>query len=480
MDTGSGTARWARAAFFVAFVAVVGGAAWLQYDTQRTRADRTAAAARATSHVLDAVIGTENAARDYTVTRDAALLAAYDAGRVQLAQAERSASDALGDDTVLRAGLRDEIVLIDEWATAVARDVAATGPDAAASAATGATARDALLARIRSADDALARALDRSSRDGRDRDGVRGVALLVGLCAGFAVLNWVLFVRTERRDAHARDRQTAFAEQLQMARSEEEARNVLTRHLDALVPGAMVVVTGEDDSSSAARPIVAHGERIGSVLVRSKRDLRPGTERWVHDSILRAAPVLETLRTLADAQARAATDPLTGLGNRRLVEDALARAAAQAQRTGDGFAVVMIDVDRFKSVNDTFGHEAGDALLVAIANALDDETREYDVVGRRGGDEFIVLLPGLDAGGAAIAMERCRARIARLALGTPPVSATASFGVAATPPSGSYDPVALLRAADQAVYDAKARGGNVVVGGALGGRVSAQASALRA
>jgi diguanylate cyclase (GGDEF)-like protein len=129
----------------------------------------------------------------------------------------------------------------------------------------------------------------------------------------------------------------------------------------------------------------------------------------------------------------------------------------------------MIDVDRFKLVNDTYGHEAGDALLVAIAGALTDETRQYDVVGRRGGDEFIVLLPGVDAGRAAVAMERCRARLAALAVGTPPVSATASFGIAATPPGGPYDPTALIRAADRAVYEAKARGGNAVVGGALAG-----------
>jgi diguanylate cyclase (GGDEF)-like protein len=466
VDTGSSAARWGRAAFFVAFVAVVGGAAWLQYDTQRVRADQTAAAGRATTGVLDAVIGMENAARDYTVSRDPALLDAYNAGRGELTQAMRAARATVGDANQLRALLRDEILLVNEWATAVASDVAAAGPDAAA---TSAAARDASLAQIRSANDALARALDQHGRDRRDHDGIRGIALLVGLCAAFAVLNWVLFVRTERRDAHARDRQIAYAERLQMARSEDEARNVLTRHLESLAPGAMVVMTADDDRSSVARPIVAQGERIGSVIIRSKRDLRAGTERWVHDSILRAAPVLATLRTLADAQARAATDPLTGLGNRRLVEDALARTAAHSQRTGAGFAVAMIDIDRFKSVNDTFGHEAGDALLVAIAGALTSETREYDVVGRRGGDEFIVLLPGLDAAQAAIAMERCRARIAGLRIGKPPISATASFGIAATPPNGPYDPTALVRAADEAVYDAKARGGNVVVGGALAG-----------
>ena len=467
MGTGSSAARWGRAAFFVAFVAVIGSAAWRQYDTQRVRADRTAAVASANAQVLAAVVGTEHAARDYIVTRDAGRFAAYDAGRLQLAQAVRSARVAVDDDAELRTLLAEERALIDGWETAVAADVTASGPDATANAAATAAARYAMLDRIRAADDDLARALDRQNREGSDHDEVRGIALLVGVCAAFAVLNWVVFVRTERRDAEARDRQIAFAERLQDARTEDEARGILTGHLEELVPGATVGVTGEDDQSPAARPIVARGERIGSVVLRSNRDLRVSTERWVHDSILRAAPVLATLQTLADAQARAATDPLTGLGNRRLVEDALSRAAAQAQRAGEGFAVAMIDIDRFKRVNDTFGHEAGDALLVAIADALSGATREYDVVGRHGGDEFIVLLPGLDTSEATTAMERCRALVAALAIGTPPISATASFGVAATPPGGPYEPTALVRAADEAVYEAKARGGNAVVGRTL-------------
>ena len=338
-------------------------------------ADRSAAVARPSAEVLAAVVGTENAARDYIVTRDTSLLAAYDAGRLQLAQAVRVADVAVHGDAVLRTRLAEERALIDGWESAVAADVAATGPDATANAAARAAARDATLDRIRAADDELARALDRQNREDTDQDEVRGIALLVGVCAAFAVLNWVVFVRTERRDAEVRDRQIAFAERLQSARTEDEARAVLAGHLEELVPGATVVVTGEDDRSPAARPIVARGDRIGSVVLDANRDLRDSTERWVHDSILRAAPVLATLRTLADAQARAATDPLTGLGNRRLVEDALSRAAAQAQRTGDGFAVAMIDVDRFKRVNDTFGHEAGDALLVAIADALSGATR---------------------------------------------------------------------------------------------------------
>jgi diguanylate cyclase (GGDEF)-like protein len=182
----------------------------------------------------------------------------------------------------------------------------------------------------------------------------------------------------------------------------------------------------------------------------------------VHDSILRAAPVLANLRNLSVAQARAATDPLTGLGNRRLVEDALARMLAQSRRTGDSIAVVMIDVDRFKSVNDTFGHEAGDALLVEIARVLSAGTREYDIVGRRGGDEFVVLLAQVDGVQASQIIDRCRQAIAAVHVGQPPVTATASFGIAMSG-DATDDPAALIRAADEALYSAKARGGNCVV-----------------
>jgi diguanylate cyclase (GGDEF)-like protein len=296
---------------------------------------------------------------------------------------------------------------------------------------------------------------------------MRGLLVIIALCVAFAVLNWVLFVRTERREATTRNRQLAFGDRLQTARSEDEAQGMLVRHVETVVPGAIVIVTGDDDRSTAGRPITAQGEVIGTVIIRSKRDLPAAVERTVHDSILRAAPVLATLRTLAIAQARAATDPLTGLGNRRLVEDALVRMAAQSRRTGDGFAVVMIDLDRFKSVNDTHGHEAGDALLVAVADALTAGTREYDVVGRRGGDEFIVLLAGLGGAAAVSVMERCREAIAGLRLGSPAITTTASFGVATAAGTDVGDPSALVRAADDAVYEAKARGGNCVVGVAL-------------
>jgi diguanylate cyclase (GGDEF)-like protein len=471
--------RIGRIVFFAAFVAVIGTAAWMQFTVQRSSADDTSTATTAVGAVLDSVVQSENAVRDYVLTRDPTTHDAYTASRSEVQYTTSHALDAL-TDPALREQLQSELAVVDEWKRAVDRDVtAAASAPLTGTEATEAAARGALLARIRAANNSLLRAVDRHGRDTRDDAGLRGLLVIVGCCALFAVLNWFLFVRTERREARARDGQLAFAERLQAARSEDEARGVLSRHLEEMAPGTIAMVTGPDDHSAAGRPIVAGGERVGTVILRSPRDLDAATERLVHDSILRAAPVLTTLHTLTVAQARAATDPLTGLGNRRLVEDALGRIAAQSLRTGERFAIAVVDLDRFKTINDTYGHAAGDALLVAIAGVLSSGTREYDVVGRQGGDEFIVLLAGLDAPEALAAMERCRLAIADVRLGRPPIGITASFGVATSAPGVETDAASLVRAADTAVYAAKARGGNCVVAAAHP-RPQAQASALRA
>ncbi len=369
--TGTAMGRIGRIVFFTAFVVVIGAAAWAQFVTQRTRANTASATNASVAMVFDAVVQSENAARDSTVVRDQATLDAYTASREQLATVITDARAALHGGA-LRAQLDHELALVDSWTASVDQDVAAAGSGASATDAERAAARGAQLTAIRAANDSLLRALDRHDREERDDAGMRGLLIVIGCCVFFAALNWGLFLRSERREHAIRDRQMAFADRLPTARSEPAARTMLARHLEVVAPGAMVLVTGPDDASPIGRPVMSGGARVATVIIRADHDLSAPVERLVHDSILRAGPVLGTLQLLAHEQERAATDPLTGLGNRRLVEDALERLVAQARRTGGRFAVAVIDLDQFKPVNDTHGHAAGDALLVAVAGVLDD------------------------------------------------------------------------------------------------------------
>jgi diguanylate cyclase (GGDEF)-like protein/PAS domain S-box-containing protein len=154
-----------------------------------------------------------------------------------------------------------------------------------------------------------------------------------------------------------------------------------------------------------------------------------------------------------------ATDPLTGAWNRRHFEREIAAAVARAQRQDCPLSVVMLDVDRFKQVNDRYGHPAGDRVLVAITKALQDGVREGDVVSRWGGEEFAVLLPQTDAAAALDTAQRLRLAVATLDVsGVGPV--TASFGVAEWRPSETTQ--ACIHRADLALYAAKNAGRNRV------------------
>jgi diguanylate cyclase (GGDEF)-like protein len=152
-------------------------------------------------------------------------------------------------------------------------------------------------------------------------------------------------------------------------------------------------------------------------------------------------------------------DPLTGLPNRVLLQDRLARAVATARREGTALAVLFIDVDRFKEINDTLGHTMGDHVLQSIAKRLRACTRESDTVSRRSGDEFVVLLPGVAAStdGALVAEKVLAAMSVPHRIEQHEVHATVSIGVAICPDHGA-DADTLLQRADIALADAKLRG----------------------
>jgi diguanylate cyclase (GGDEF)-like protein len=197
------------------------------------------------------------------------------------------------------------------------------------------------------------------------------------------------------------------------------------------------------------------------VLVAHERPLGHDDLRRINDSVGQATPTLANLRNLALAEARAATDALTGLPNRRAVQDTLKRMIAQSGRTLAPMAALVLDLDQFKAINDTYGHDRGDAVLCAVSDVLRRALRTSDFVGRNGGEEFIALLPDTDAEGAMEAAEKLRAAVARVSLPGIDRPVTTSIGAAVFPYTAA-DAQSLLRLADRALYAAKAHGRNRV------------------
>ena len=160
----------------------------------------------------------------------------------------------------------------------------------------------------------------------------------------------------------------------------------------------------------------------------------------------------------------ALTDDLTGLPNRRAVENWAMRELSAAARHGFPMWVVMADLDRFKNINDTYGHDGGDVVLKEFARILKANTRASNICGRLGGEEFVLVLGHSHREGVHIAIERVREEVERqtLALGGAPVRVTASFGIAGFQSRKAPEFAQLLRDADGALYAAKRHGRNRV------------------
>ncbi|MCU0714303.1 MAG: GGDEF domain-containing protein [Pirellula sp.] len=159
-------------------------------------------------------------------------------------------------------------------------------------------------------------------------------------------------------------------------------------------------------------------------------------------------------------QAESTTDPLTGVGNRRWLDIEIKQRVAQLRRQNAPFSTLLVDIDHFKAINDRLGHDAGDAVLVAVAKELRNTLRDMDVICRIGGEEFVIVLPGTNADAAALASERLRTAIesASFPFHNKIIPVTVSIGVTAACASDTKE--TMLKRADEALYAAKRSGRN--------------------
>jgi diguanylate cyclase (GGDEF)-like protein len=208
--------------------------------------------------------------------------------------------------------------------------------------------------------------------------------------------------------------------------------------------------------------------RVSGVVSVARRD-RPfsvAERELFHYLAEQAAVSIENVGLHETVERQAVTDELTGLFNRRRFQEAMATEVERSKRFGQPVGLVLLDLDDFKAVNDTYGHQQGDLVLREVARVLRETSREIDEPARYGGEELAVVLPGTDLEGAYNLAERVRAGIEELALplldGDGVLRVTASFGVA-TLPGSAGDMRDLVAAADEALYRAKRAGKNRTV-----------------
>jgi diguanylate cyclase (GGDEF)-like protein len=517
-------------AYLLCAVTVVAGVLVYAFQNERdaavTAAERTESAVSALTAMLDQetgmrgflLNGQEEFLEPYVVGRDA-----YERARTQVHSA------AAGDPDSMRLAEAEDVQARSWQALAVQRiaDRRRTGATAAR---TPVQLQQALgnkqkMDAFRTANAELRVRLNQR-RDASLRLGsVLATLAIVCLAALLALFGFLRMQLTGRRQLADREkeiaygvRQRQFADLIQAVDSEDEAHELVQRHLERSLPGARATVLTRNNSdnrlqpatelevgsvlnetladadpraclairlgrahqdgagtdqliscklcsrlpgTTTCQPLLVAGKVIGSVLIEQPQPPNEAEWRSVADTVAQAAPVLANLKTIAIAESRASTDLLTGLPNRRAMQDTLQRMAAHAGRAVQPLAAIAFDLDRFKTINDSHGHETGDAALSAVGECLRENIRASDFAARVGGEEFLVLAPDTDLAGAVHLAEKLRDALTREEIPHLPRSLTASFGVAVIPDHAATAEV-LLRAADRACYLAKDHGRNRV------------------
>lgn len=293
--------------------------------------------------------------------------------------------------------------------------------------------------------------------------------------ADYAAL-WIPSVGASQKGAHIARGQESVTRLIERLRTKNSAPGWLvaeqgTIHLSDLTRPGEVQETSTLLTSFLGVPIRCHGRLFGELHLANKRtdgaepmDFSDLDEQVAQTLATQAGIAVENLQLLEASTQRSRQDGMTGLLNHSSTLDCLSRELARAEREQKPLAVIMADLDHFKRINDTHGHAIGDVVIQETAHRLVETTRLYDLVGRMGGEEFLVMIPACDLDSAGEFAERLRHAMCDKPFETPagPLTVTVSIGVTAWSVGQPLNPQALLETADRALYRVKRQGRNGV------------------
>ena len=504
-------------------VALIAGGVFSTAQIERNAALLSARRAAASELLLTSMLNQETGARGFFATRDALFLRPWAQGTQSYTSSLAQLRSLVAGDDTLTDMVDDQARRATAWHITTAADITTLRRGGATETVAAALRDKSMMDAFRAAHDSFDTALTGESHASLLKATEIAVAVAAVLALVLVWLGLSLTRRSTRREAERQREQSELRELLQVSESEGESRKLLIHHIENMLPGARAAVFNRNNSddrleatlsefggpvpddstlspenaerlrprscmavrlsraydhspgqspliqceicsdmrtSTACEPLLVGGQVIGSVLVVSDRPIDPDRRARMRESVAQATPILDNQRNLMLAETRAASDALTGLPNRRSANETLKRMAAHAGRNISPLAAILLDLDHFKTVNDRYGHEAGDRALALVGRIISATVRTSDFAARFGGEEFLILLPDTHREGAVVVAEKLRAEIeAAEVAGIGAISA--SLGVAVLP-GDAAESDELLRKADRALYTAKESGRNRV------------------
>jgi diguanylate cyclase (GGDEF)-like protein len=496
-------------------VVLLAGAVFATANLQRNAALHSAREQVASQRLLTAMLDQETAARGFFQTEQRSYLVPWYQGTSAFGSSLAELRSLVAEDSALQQMLSDQAQRASVWHTDTQAAILALEHTGRVQSDSSALHAKSVMDGFRAAHAAFDASLNQRRSQSLSVATAIAVAVAVALAALLAA-GGLLLTRRMTRNEEARQRdQSELRELLQASESEQESRGLLIRHVEKLIKGAGAAVLnrnnsddrleitrggrdsplrhanteqmrprscmavrlshvydhhpgdqglqrceicGEMEGTATCEPLLVGGQVIGSVLVASRKPIDADRRARLRDSVAQAAPILANQRNLAIAEERAASDALTGLPNRRAADEAFKRMAAHAGRSVSPLTAILLDLDRFKGLNDRYGHESGDRALALVGSIIQSTIRASDFAARFGGEEFLVLLPDTDRDAAMVVAEKLRSEIEHAELvGIGPI--TASLGLAVLP-TDAGEPDELLRKADRALYTAKENGRN--------------------